>query len=96
MSIEVPESTRKIRKIGDGTISELHKSGVSAAGGVSNNFNISVGVHQSSALSPLLFNLVMDEATRECRRGLPWDILYADDLVLMAESMDEVVLQFER
>ena len=71
-------------------------SSVSAAGGMSSSFQILVGVLQGSALSPLLFNLVMEEATKECRRGLPWDILYADDLVLTAESMDELVLQFGR
>ena len=58
---------------------------VVAAGGPSAPFEISVGVHQVSALSPVLFNFVMEEATKECRRGVPWDMLYADDLVLTAE-----------
>ena len=47
-------------------------------------------------MSPLLFNLVMEEATKECRRGVPWDMLYADDLVLTAESKEEVLEQFNR
>ena len=72
------------------------RSGVAAAGGTSAPFEISVGVHQGSALSPLLFNLVIDEATRECRRGVPWDMLYADDLVLTAETKEEVLEQFNR
>ena len=69
-------------------------SSVVAAGGPSAPFEISVGVHQGSALSPLLFNLVMEEATKECRRGVPWDMLYADDLVITAESREEALERF--
>ena len=50
---------------------------------------LKVGVPQGSALSPLFFILVMEEATRECRKGAPWEMLY-DDLVLTTESKDEV------
>ena len=53
-----------------------------------------VVVHQGSALGPLLFILVMEEATRECRKGAPWEILYVDNLVLTAESKDEVKSMF--
>ena len=72
------------------------RSSVAAAGGTSAPFEISVGVHQGSALSPLLFNLVMEEVAKECRRGVPWDMLYADDLVLTAETKEEVLEQFNR
>ena len=58
------------------------KSRVTAAGCTSSSFEITVGVHQGSALSPLLFNLVREEATRECRKGVTWDMLYADDIVI--------------
>ena len=47
-------------------------------------------------MSPLLFNLVIEEATKHCRRGVPWDMLYADDVVLTAKSRAEVEEQFER
>jgi len=58
--------------------------------GDSECFQVRVGVHQGSILSPLLFVIVMEAVTRETRRGLPWELLYADDLVLMADSMDEL------
>jgi hypothetical protein len=56
--------------------------------GYSDQFEVSVGVHQGSVLSPLLFVSVMEVLVREVREGLPWEVLYADDLVLVAESME--------
>ena len=55
-----------------------------------------IGVHQGSALSLLLFILVMEEATRKCRKSAPWEMLYADDLVVTAVSEDEDVYEMER
>ena len=37
---------------------------------------------------------VMEEATRECRVGGLWELLYADDLALTAETQEEVELMF--
>ena len=42
---------------------------------------MNVGVHQGSVLSPLLFIIVMEAVTHSVREGLPWKMLYADDLV---------------
>ena len=41
-------------------------------------------------LSPLLFVIVMEVITKVLRVGLPWELLYADDLILMAESEVEL------
>jgi hypothetical protein len=71
------------------------RSRVRVAGETSEYFDIGVGVHQGSTLSPLLFILVMEEATKDCSRGDPWDLLYADDLALTAASKEEVVEAFE-
>ena len=50
-------------------------------------FEVKVGVHQGFVLSPLLFIIVMDTLPEEFREGLPWEVLYADDLVLMLHRM---------
>ena len=49
-----------------------------------------VGVHQGSVFSPLLFIIVLEALSREFRAGVPWD-LYADDLVIIADSLEECV-----
>ena len=46
---------------------------------------MNVGVHQGSVLSPLLFIIVMEAVTHSVREGLPWEMLYADDLVLVGK-----------
>ena len=51
--------------------------------------------HQGSILSPLLFTIVLEALSREFRCGLPWELLYADDLDLMAESEDKLMEKFE-
>ena len=45
------------------------KSRVKTVAGTSHEFEIRVGVHQGSALSPLLFITVMEEATKAGRAG---------------------------
>ena len=54
------------------------------AGGFSEKLGPTVGVHQGSPLSPLQFNLTMEEATKECTSQVPWSVLHSDDLVLTA------------
>ena len=44
---------------------------------------LKVVMHQGSVLSPLLFGVVMDVVSSEERSGIPFELLYADDLVLM-------------
>ena len=55
---------------------------------------VNAGVYQGSVLSPLLFAIVVDVATNEIKEGMSKEILYADDIVLMAESMAELQEKF--
>ena len=61
------------------------------AKGYSEKFEVKVGVHQGSVLSPLLFIIVLEALSREFRCGVRWEDLYADDLVIIAESLEECV-----
>src|SRR5450432_1869136 len=58
--------------------------------GVSQEFEVKVGVHQGSVLSPLLFIIVMEALSCNFRQCVPWELVYADDLVLLAESEEEL------
>ena len=53
-----------------------------------------VGVHQGFVLSPLLFAVVVDVMTDNAREGLTKEILYADDLLLMSETMEGLKKRF--
>ena len=54
------------------------------------NFDVKVGVHHSSFLNPCLFVLVLEALPRKCKSTLPRNMLYADDLVTIAESLAEL------
>ena len=47
---------------------------------------MTVGLHQGSVLSPLLFVIVIEMISRELRAGLPLELLHIDDLILVADS----------
>jgi len=66
------------------------RTSVRTPGGVTNNFFVGIGLHQGSALSPFLFTLVMDELTRGIQDELPWNMLFADDIVLIDETRQGV------
>ena len=63
---------------------------------LSEPFCIKVGVHQESVLSPLLFAIVVNVITENAREGLMYEILYADDLVLMSETMEGLREKFQK
>jgi hypothetical protein len=65
-------------------------------GKMSKGIRVRVGVHQGSVLSPLLFIIVLEALSRKFRGGLPMELLYADDLVLMAESEELLVEKVRR
>jgi len=39
----------------------------------------------------LLFVIVMETISREFRVALPWELLYADDLAVIAETEEELI-----
>ena len=63
--------------------------------GSTESFDVKVGLHQGSALSPLLFITVMDVISKEVGRGPPHAMLFADDLVLCESTREEAEEQLE-
>ena len=57
---------------------------------VSEELKVNVGVDQASVLSPPLFAIVIDVVTNEIKEGMLQEMLYVDDIVLIAESVAEL------
>ena len=55
---------------------------------LSEEFGIKVGMHQGSVLSPFLFAVFVDVVTEFAREGALSELLYADDSVLMGETIE--------
>ncbi|KAK3574603.1 hypothetical protein QTP86_011466, partial [Hemibagrus guttatus] len=64
--------------------------------GQTEEFNVEVGLHQGSALSPFLFAIVMDQLSEEVRQESPWTMMFADDIVICSESREQVEENLER
>ena len=70
------------------------KTRVRVGSAYSEEFAVKVGVHQGSVLLPLLFAIVVNAITESARRGVVNELLYADDLVLMSETMEDLKERF--
>ena len=70
------------------------KTRVRVGSAYSEEFDVKVGVHQGSVLSLLLFAIVVDVITENARRGVVNKLLYADDLVIMSEDMEDLKERF--
>jgi hypothetical protein len=68
---------------------------VQISDGYTNDFPINIELHQELALSPYIFALVMDEVTRDIQGGIPWCMLFTDDVVLVDESMTRIDQKLE-
>lgn len=51
-------------------------------------------MHQGSALNPFFSIMTQEALSQEFRSGLPWEILYAHNLVLAVEILEEVKDKF--
>ena len=71
------------------------RSRVREVDGYSEEFGVGVGVHQGSVLSPLLLIIVLESLSREFRTGCPWELLYADDLMISAGSKEELLVNIK-
>ena len=63
--------------------------------GMTESFPIKVGLHQRSALSPFLFTIIIEKIFKSIWETVPWCMLYADDIVLVAKSKEEANSKLE-
>ena len=71
------------------------KTRIRCAARTTDDFEVSVGLHQGSALSPFIFDIVMDCLMGQVSRRVRWDMMFADDVVLCAETRAEVEVRLE-
>ena len=72
------------------------KSMVKVGDGCSKEFGVDVGIHQGSVLSPLLFIIAIEAVSMRFRIGSPWELLYADDLVIISQKLEDLVSRLEK
>ena len=63
---------------------------VRSAAGLTEEFKVGVGLHQGSALSPFFFAIIINRLTEDIRKDAPWDMLFADDIVLPRKNHREL------
>nr|GEU62608.1 probable LRR receptor-like serine/threonine-protein kinase RFK1 isoform X1 [Tanacetum cinerariifolium] len=71
------------------------KTRVRSSMGNTKFFPMEVGLHQGSAISPYLFALILDELSRGIQGDIPWSMVFADNIVLVAESTDALKMRLE-
>ena len=57
-------------------------------------FDVKIGVYKGSVISPLLFIIVMKALSKELITSLPMELLYADDLALIAGAIRDLECQY--
>ena len=76
---------RIIKDIYDGATTTVKR-----AAGLTKEFKVGVGLHQGSTLSPFLFATIMEKLTEDIRKDAPWNMLFADDIVLSRQNHREL------
>ena len=66
------------------------------AAGTSEPFALEVGLNQGSAFSPFLFAIMMDSQSENIRKEAPWQMMFADDVVLCARETDLLGMDLEQ
>ena len=67
------------------------KTKVKSSVGLTGSIPVRVGLHQGSALSPYLFDLIMDVISQGIRDQSPWCMLFADDIMIC--SIDREIVE---
>ena len=69
---------------------------VRCVAGTSEPFAVEDGLHQRSAFSLFLFAIMLVSLTVNIRKEAPWEIMFADDVVLCAREKEVLELEMEQ
>ena len=71
------------------------RSNVRVGDGFDEELGVVVGVNQDSVLSQLPLTIVLEALSREFHTGCPWKLLYSDDLIISAGSIEELLVKLK-
>ena len=63
---------------------------VRSVAGLTEEFKVGLGLHQDSAFGPFLFAIIIDRLTEDIKNDAPWNMLFADDIVLSRQNHREL------
>ena len=81
------------------SIQDMYKgarTSVRSVAGLTEDFEVRVGLHQGLALSLFLFAINMGVLMKDVRKEAPWGMTFADDAVLCREDKEELEVSLER
>ena len=59
-------------------------------------FAVEVGLHQGSAFSSFQYAIILDSLTENISNEAPWQMMFADDVVVCAREKDVLELELEQ
>ena len=71
------------------------RSRVRVGDGFSVELDVTVGLHQGSVLSRLLLIIVLEAQSRDIHTGSPWELLYADNLMISADYIEKLLVKLK-
>ena len=83
------------RKVMEWAMRKKDMSEVRMGSAYSEEFEVKVGLNQGSVLSPLLFAIIVDGITKNARRNVVNELLYADDHFIMSETVEDLKERFQ-
>jgi hypothetical protein len=63
---------------------------VQTSGRDTNDFPINIELHQELTMSHYLFDLMMNDITKDIQDSIPWCMPFTDNVILVDESMTRV------
>ncbi|XP_047004714.1 uncharacterized protein LOC124622971 [Schistocerca americana] len=80
---------REVCEVSEGNVQRSNDTTqVRSSVGMTKEFPVKVGLHQGSARSSYLFDLIMDVLVKDVKKEVPWNTKFADDVVLCEQSID--------
>ena len=72
------------------------KTNIRTCGGATQDFSITIGLHEVSTISPFLFAMVLHKIARSIQRVVSWFMLFSNDIALVDETRERINAKLEQ